>query len=51
MNPYVAAARFVMEKNATQKDVKNTAQEIVVEILKYKAKFAEQLQRKKASPN
>ena len=42
MNPYVAAAKFVMEKNASSKDVKNTAKQIVAEILKYKQKFSEQ---------
>lgn len=47
MNPYVAAAKFVMEKNASEKDVKNTAKQIVAEILKYKSKFTEQLQRDK----
>ena len=41
-NPYVAAAKFVMEKNATSKDVKNTAEQIVAEILSYKQKFIEQ---------
>jgi len=35
MNPYVAAAKFVMEKNATKKDIKNSADQIVSEILKY----------------
>jgi hypothetical protein len=42
MNPYVAAAKFVMEKNASNKDIKNTAKQIVAEILKYKQKFSEQ---------
>ena len=41
-NPYVAAAKFVMEKSATSKDVKNTAEQIVAEILSYKQKFNEQ---------
>jgi hypothetical protein len=31
MNPYVAAAKFVMEKNATEKTVKKTAAEIAKE--------------------
>lgn len=35
MNPYVAAAKFVMEKNATNKDIRNTADQIVSEVLKY----------------
>lgn len=34
MNPYVAAAKFVMEKNATEKDIKKTAEQIVEEMLK-----------------
>ena len=42
MNPYVAAARFVMEKNATDKDIKRTSIEIVRELLKYQEKFREQ---------
>ncbi|MEA5113851.1 MAG: DUF4410 domain-containing protein [Geobacteraceae bacterium] len=35
MNPYVAAAKFVMEKNASERDVKKTAKEIVSTIVKY----------------
>ena len=31
----MAAARFVMEKNATGKDVKHTSKQIVSETLKY----------------
>ena len=42
MNPYVAAARFVMEKNATEKDIEKTAEQIVDEILKHTQKFKEQ---------
>ncbi len=38
-NPYVAAAKFVMEKNASNKDINNTAEQIVTEILSYKQKF------------
>jgi hypothetical protein len=34
MNPYVAAAKFVMEKNAPEKTVKKTASEISAEIIK-----------------
>jgi hypothetical protein len=41
-NPYVAAARFVMEKNATEKDIEKTAEQIVNEILKHTQKFKEQ---------
>lgn len=36
MNPYVAAAKFVMEKNATPRDVQNTADQIAAEILKFR---------------
>lgn len=42
VNPYVAAAKFVMEKNATQKDIEATAGQIVDEILNYTHKFREQ---------
>lgn len=35
MNPYVAAAKFVLEKNASEKDVKKTASEIVDAIVNY----------------
>lgn len=34
--PYAAAARFVMERNATLRDVNKTADQIAAEILKYK---------------
>ena len=47
MNPYMAAARFVMEKNATEKDVRRTSKEIVNEILKYQEKFREQAESPK----
>lgn len=36
MNPYVAAAKFVLEKNATPRDVRNTADQIAAEILKFR---------------
>ena len=35
MNPYVAAAKFVMAKNASEKDVKHTAGQIATEIVNY----------------
>lgn len=35
MNPYVAAAKFVMEKNASEKDVKKTAAKIAQAIMNY----------------
>ena len=41
-NPYVAAAKFVLEKNASEKDVKRTAHEIVQEIQKYEEKLKEE---------
>jgi len=47
MNPYVAAARFVMEKNATEKDIRKTAEQIVDEILKHGHKFEEQARSNK----
>jgi hypothetical protein len=34
MNPYVAAAKFVMEKNASEKEVKKTASQIATEVVK-----------------
>lgn len=39
MNPYVAAVKFILEKNATEKDIKKTAAQIVDEILKIFEKF------------
>lgn len=35
-NPYVAAARFIMEKNATTRDIQNTAGDIIDELLKFR---------------
>jgi hypothetical protein len=32
MNPYVAAAKFVMEKNAPEKMVKKTAEEVSAQV-------------------
>jgi len=32
MNPYVAAAKFVMEKNASEKTAKSTAAEVSKEV-------------------
>ena len=49
LNPYMAAAKFVMEKNATNKDVKKTSKEIVKEVLKYKDKFKEEAEAPKPS--
>jgi hypothetical protein len=47
MNPYVAAAKFIMEKNATGKDVQKTADEIVAEMLKYEDKIKQEAQSRK----
>jgi hypothetical protein len=41
MNPYVAAAKFVLQKNATERDVQRTAAQIVEEILKYEQQIKE----------
>ncbi len=49
INPYVAAAKFVMEKNATEKDIEKTAEQIVDEILKYTQKFKEQARAGKST--
>jgi len=35
MNPYVAAAKFVMQKNASEKDVRKTAERIVEEVMNH----------------
>jgi hypothetical protein len=35
MNPYVAAAKFVMQKSASEKDVKKTASQIVDAVVNY----------------
>lgn len=39
MNPYVAAAKFVMQKNASEKDVKKTAAQIVDQVADYIGKL------------
>jgi hypothetical protein len=36
MNPYMAAAKFVLGKNATKKDIRKTADQIVIEVLAFK---------------
>ena len=43
MNPYVAAAKFVMEKNATDKDIQKTADQIATEIQKFKDKITQEV--------
>lgn len=39
MNPYVAAAKFILEKNATEKDIQKTAEQIADEIMKNMEKY------------
>ncbi len=39
LNPYVMAAKFVLGKNASERDVKKTCQEIVDELAKFRAKY------------
>ncbi len=46
LNPYVAAAKFVLEKNATDKDIKSTAAQIASEI----GRYAQQLRRQGTTP-
>ncbi len=41
MNPYVAAAKFVLQKNATERDIRKTAAQIVDEIVKYEQQIKE----------
>jgi len=41
MNPYVAAAKFVLQKNATERDIKNSAAQIADHILKYQQQIKE----------
>ena len=38
-NPYALAAKFRLEKNATEKDIELTAESIVMELSKYRANF------------
>lgn len=42
MNPYVAAAKFVMQKNASEKDVKKTAAAVVDQIASYMGTLGKQ---------
>lgn len=48
-NPYVAAAKFVLQKNATERDIGRTAEQIVEEILKYEQQIREKAQPGKRS--
>jgi hypothetical protein len=41
MNPYVAAAKFVLAKHATERDIKTTAEQIAEELLKYREQTKE----------
>lgn len=50
MNPYVAAAKFVMEKNATERDIRNTAEKIVDEILSYEQKIKQEAESRNPQP-
>jgi uncharacterized protein DUF4410 len=43
-NPYVAAAKFVLQKNATERDIKRTAEQIAEEIVKYEKQIKEKAQ-------
>jgi hypothetical protein len=40
-NPYVAAAKFVLEKNAGERDIQKTAAQVVEEILKFEKQIRE----------
>jgi uncharacterized protein DUF4410 len=44
-NPYVAAAKFVLQKNANERDIRKTAAQIVEEILKYEPEIREEAKR------
>jgi hypothetical protein len=46
LNPYIAAAKFVVEKDATEQDIRTTAEQIVDEIVKHNQKFKEQAKPK-----
>ena len=39
MNSYVAAAKFVLQKDSTERDVKQTAEQIAEEIVKYEQRI------------
>lgn len=50
MNPYMAAAKFVVAKNASAQDVKRTAKQIVSEMLKYRDRFKQETGSPKPVP-
>lgn len=50
MNPYVAAAKFVLEKNATGKDIQKTADQIVDEVLKYQQQIKNEADARRMPP-
>lgn len=43
MNPYVAAAKFVLQKNATERDINKTAEQIAEQIVKYEQQINEKM--------
>lgn len=45
MNPYVAAAKFVLAKRATERDIRATAGQVVHEILRYREQVIESAKR------
>ncbi|MGR9087274.1 MAG: DUF4410 domain-containing protein [Gammaproteobacteria bacterium] len=49
VNPHVAEAKFVMEKNATEMDIRMTAKKIVDVILEHSQKFKEQAKPREAA--
>ena len=50
MNPYVAAAKFVMEKHATEKDIQKSAEQIAEELLLSVQKFKEEAETRDRAP-
>jgi hypothetical protein len=41
MNPYVAEAKFVLQKDATERDIAKTAEQFIQEILKFEQQIRE----------
>jgi hypothetical protein len=50
LNPYMAAAKFVVGKSASAPDVKHTAKQIVSEMLKYRDTFRQETGSPKPVP-
>jgi hypothetical protein len=46
MNPYVAAAKFVLQKNATERGIKKTAEQVAERIVKYEQEIQKPNQTK-----